>query len=88
MGQAKGCLWYQKGKLRDLGNPGTFEPAAIPDPVWEGQDIDFGMQDTYFSELGPYQTGQPRGKFHIPDGAIPHGPMGYIVAIADGWAEV
>jgi hypothetical protein len=45
MGQAKGCLWYRKGKLRDLGNPGTFEPAAIPDPVWEGQDIDFGMQE-------------------------------------------
>jgi len=43
---------------------------------------------TYFSELGPYQMGQPRGKFHVPDGAIPHGPMGYIVAIADGWAEV
>ena len=40
-------------------------------------------QHTYFSELGPYQTGQPRGQFHIPDGAIPHGPMGYIVAIAD-----
>ena len=43
---------------------------------------------TYFGELGPYQTGQPRGQFHVPDGAIPHGPMGYIVAIADGWAEV
>jgi len=50
-------------------------------PVW-------GRPFTYFSELGPYQTGQPRGKFHVPDGAILHGPMGYIVAIADGWAEV
>jgi len=25
---------------------------------------------TYFSELGSYQTGQPRGQFHVPDGAI------------------
>jgi hypothetical protein len=46
MGQAKGCLWYRKGKLRDLGNPGTFEPAAIPDAiVWEGQDIEFGVEE-------------------------------------------
>ena len=45
IGQAKDCLWYRKGKLQDLGNPGTFEPVAIPDPVWEGQDIDFGMQE-------------------------------------------
>jgi hypothetical protein len=45
-------------------------------------------QSTYFSELGPYQTAQPRGQFPIPDGAIPCGPMGYIVAIPDGWAEV
>jgi len=43
---------------------------------------------TYFSELGPYQTDQPRGQFHVPDGAIRCGPMGYIVAMADGWAEV
>ena len=43
---------------------------------------------TYFSELGPYQMDQPRGQFHVPDGAIQRGPMGYIVAIADGWAKV
>ena len=32
--------------------------------------------------------GQLRGQFHVPDGAIPYGPMEYIVAIADGWAKV
>ena len=37
---------------------------------------------------GLYQMGQLRGQFHIPDRAIRHGPMGYIVAIADGWAEM
>ena len=33
-----------------------------------------------------YQVGQPRGQFFISDGAIWPWPMGYIVAIVDGWA--
>ncbi|KAG1894246.1 uncharacterized protein F5891DRAFT_961796, partial [Suillus fuscotomentosus] len=40
MGQTKGCLWYHKGKLRDLGNLGTFECTVIPDTlVAEGEDM-------------------------------------------------
>jgi hypothetical protein len=54
MGQAKGCLWYRKGKLRDLGNPGTFEPAVIPNTmVWEEQDVEVGQPEEERDECEP-----------------------------------
>ncbi|KAG1836102.1 hypothetical protein C8R48DRAFT_553268, partial [Suillus tomentosus] len=54
MGQAKGCRWYRKGKLRDLGNPGTFERAVIPDTlVEEGEDMNVDEGDRGVDEWDP-----------------------------------
>ncbi|KAG2747731.1 hypothetical protein P692DRAFT_20737370 [Suillus brevipes Sb2] len=54
MGQAKGCQWYCKGKLRDLGNPGTFEHAVIPDALVEdGEDMNVDEGDRGVDEWDP-----------------------------------
>ncbi|KAG1812791.1 uncharacterized protein BJ212DRAFT_1482859 [Suillus subaureus] len=54
MGQATGCQWYHKGKLRDLGNPGMFEHTVIPDAlVEEGEDMNMDEGDRGINEWDP-----------------------------------
>lgn len=54
MGQAKECLWYHEGKLRDLRNLGTFEYAVVPDTlVVEGKDMYMNERDRGVGEWDP-----------------------------------
>ena len=49
LGQSKGCSWYKKGKLRDLGEEGTFEHVCTPD-ILVGEEQETGVDQN--SEAG------------------------------------
>jgi len=59
LGQSKGCSWYKKGKLRDLGEEGTFEHARTPDViVGEEQEADVDQNSEAGSEWDPEEAMQ------------------------------